>query len=134
MNLNDFSKAKVGDVVTCAVYGEGKIHHIDTDIYPISVDFTNTTKWYTTDGRLDEDANPTLFKNKTQTEIIVKKAAPYQENELILVRDSETAPWKVAKFVSMTPVNNVYARFIGTLTAAEHSFNYHCSLRDFDEK
>jgi len=66
--LNDFSNAKVGDLVTSIIYGKGiivTIHDLKTSIYPICVNFTDKEKstTYSICGRETEDDNiPTLYK------------------------------------------------------------------------
>lgn len=134
MNLNDFSKAKVGDVVTCTIYGEGTIYKykIDDDNTPIYVDFGFTQEWYTIDGKLNSKVISTLFKGRTKTEIVVKKVDPYQENELILVRENESVPWKLAKFISINSFGNVCACLMGLRNVPQFFFSYHCSIHDLN--
>jgi hypothetical protein len=59
---------KKGDKVKCVLYGKGRVSHIGTcDKYPLAVEFNKvgTTTNYTMDGRIFDDANPTL-KHRTQ--------------------------------------------------------------------
>ena len=59
---------KKGDKVKCILYGKGRVSHIGTcDKYPLAVEFNKvgTTTNYTMDGRIFDDANPTL-KHRTK--------------------------------------------------------------------
>jgi hypothetical protein len=58
------SEFKVGDTVTCAMYGEGKVIDVrDVLQYGVEVVFRGgLTQSYSVDGRLNEAANRTLFK------------------------------------------------------------------------
>jgi hypothetical protein len=59
---------KKGDKVKCVLYGKGRVSHIGTcDKYPLAVEFNKvgTTTNYTMDGRIFDDANPTL-KHRAQ--------------------------------------------------------------------
>ena len=63
---HDFRDAKVGDKVYNSLHGEGNIAEIDNNaLYPIRVKYINgDVCTYCKNGRLYENAGPTLYKSK----------------------------------------------------------------------
>lgn len=70
---------KVGDTVTCVMFGKGKVISIIDTEYPINVMFDNDLKQsYTEDGRwLDSvPVAPTLYKGRRNVEVKVSDPLP----------------------------------------------------------
>ena len=79
--INNFSNAKVGDLVTDIVFGVGVIKNIDDGSnYPIKVNFNKTLVLYTTNGRhYVEEIRPRLYKGHLNLSISVESIDPFAE-------------------------------------------------------
>jgi len=119
--INDFSDAKVGDLVTSIIYGKGKIIEISGDTYPIHVSFEiDNGSEYSVDGKeLIIEIIPTLYKGHIDFKIepilpVIKKFKyrPYSNPNYSLLTRVVKSKFAESKFV-ITAVgeNNTY--FVG---------------------
>lgn len=106
---HDFSNAKVGDKVTCLVFGKGEITQLAPLIeYGVFVEFIGHTRRYTRDGRWTPTSNQCLYHGHVDFKIEVVPHCPYEVGEWIAVNPInpidpaiENQKWFIYKFKGM---------------------------------
>ena len=101
METHDFSNAKVGDKVTCLVYGKGTITNIYVESsYNLLVRFdSGMADYYTTDGKYHLSANSSLYHNHVEFKIEVIEPCPYKVGEMIAAYNSDR--WEIVEYHHM---------------------------------
>jgi len=117
---------KVGDKVTCDVYGKGEVNKIHNDnSFLIIVLFESTCMvGYNTYGAFERSARPTLHNGHVEVTIEVSEPCQYHVGELIAVRDDESSLWFVVQFYDFKDGK------VRTNKIQPTSWNFHCKLSE----
>lgn len=129
METHDFSKAKVGDKVTCLTFGKGEI----IDILNIGFQYRLHVKMkkgniqnYAFDGKWRWDSNSTLFHGHVDFKIETIPICPYKKDEYIAVANHNVW-WVIGKFIEMTESGVVVDVYGISIT-----FKFHKKLSEFN--
>jgi len=128
---HDFSNAKVGDKVTCLVFGRGIISDIrHCDEYAITVKFNNDVyRRYATDGRYLLEHNQCLYHGHVDFKIETTQVCSYKEGEWIAVSYGLNYDWFIVQFKSMSSDGDV--GILDPLGAIVY-FPFHKKLSEFN--
>lgn len=116
VETHKFRNIKVGDKVTCCVFGKGVVINIEEDNFPIHVYFeTGIIESYNFNGYYDIDhIRPTLYHGHIDFNIEVTESCPYEVGEMIAVRDNVQSTWSMLPFVKKDNMSNgVFVKWCG---------------------
>lgn len=127
---HNFSNCKVGDLVTDALYGYGKIISIDNSPWPINVIFENNRRTsYTLSGRINTEVNPTLYHGHVELTITTSPRINYKKGEWIAVSNDEQ-DWFVEEFVRKENDSVITSTYSGF----KDDWKFHKSLIELNEQ